>query len=122
MKKFRQAVEANDIDALIASLAEDVVFRSPVVHKPYQGRAAVGALLRAVMAVFEDFTYVGEINEGDRSMLEFKTRVGDKDLHGIDLGTVNAEGLVTELTVFVRPMSAAQALALAMRAELEKSA
>jgi ketosteroid isomerase-like protein len=44
---FRVAVEARDIDAALALLAEDVVFRSPVVFAPYQGREAVAPILRA---------------------------------------------------------------------------
>lgn len=35
MHPFREAVESGDIDAVIALLAEDVVFRSPVVFTPY---------------------------------------------------------------------------------------
>jgi len=44
MHPFRDAVEAQDIEAAIALLAEDVVFRSPVVFKPYHGREAVAPL------------------------------------------------------------------------------
>ncbi|AKU97755.1 hypothetical protein AKJ09_04419 [Labilithrix luteola] len=119
MDKFRKAVEARDADALVASLAEDVVFRSPVVFKPYQGREMVGHLLRAVLRIFTDFEYVSELGDGKgKTALEFKAKVGGRDIQGIDLGTVNEAGLVTELTVFVRPFSATQALMEAMRAEL----
>src|SRR5262249_61715078 len=58
---FRAAVEARDIDAALALLAEDVVFRSPVVFAPYQGRQAVAPILRAFSRVAEDFRYVREI-------------------------------------------------------------
>ena len=57
MHPFRSAVEAQNIEAAIALLAEDVVFRSPVVFKPYHGREAVAPLLQAVSRVFEDFRY-----------------------------------------------------------------
>ena len=57
MHPFRTAVEAHDLDAAIALLNDDVVFRSPIVFKPYRGRDAVGALLAAVSRVFEDFSY-----------------------------------------------------------------
>jgi len=58
---FRRAIEAPDLDAAVALMREDVVFRSPAVFKPYHGREAVRRLLAAVMAVFEDFRYVREI-------------------------------------------------------------
>jgi len=37
---FRAAVARADMDAAVALLAEDVVFRSPAVFKPYEGRGA----------------------------------------------------------------------------------
>ena len=58
---FRAAVEARDIDAALALLAEDVAFRSPVVFAPYQGREAVAPILRAFSRVAQDFRYVREI-------------------------------------------------------------
>jgi len=118
MQRFRNAVEAQDADALVASLAEDVVFNSPVVFRTYQGRAEVGALLRAVLRVLQDFRYVDELRSERQTALVFKARVGDRELDGIDLAEVDANGLVSKLVVFVRPMSAAQALAQAMQAAL----
>ena len=52
MRAFREAVEAGDMDAVEALLAEDVVFTSPVVFKPYPGKAITAAILRAVSQVF----------------------------------------------------------------------
>jgi limonene-1,2-epoxide hydrolase len=121
MRTFRLAVEANDAEAVIASLAEDVVFHSPVVFQPYRGRAAVGALLRCVMNVFRDFRYTDELASASQTALAFTARVGDREVEGIDLGAVDDRGLVTHLTVFVRPMSGATALAQAMQAELAKA-
>jgi hypothetical protein len=118
MKRFRHAVEAGDVDAAIASLAEDVVFRSPVVFREYQGREVVGTILRAVFGVFKDFRYDAELHGDGQTALVFRAKVGEKDLHGIDLGEVNAAGEVTRLTVFVRPFSAATALKDAMQAAL----
>jgi SnoaL-like domain len=120
MKRFRQAVEARDPEALVAALAEDVVFQSPIVFKPYRGREMVGHILRAVLRVFTEFEYVDAIgNDHGKSALEFKAKAGGREIHGIDLITVDPDsGLVTELTVFVRPLSGTQALMAGMQAEL----
>ena len=120
MHAFRAAVEARDADALVASLAEDVVFHSPVVFAPYRGRAAVGGLLRCVMRVFTEFRYTDELRSDQQTALAFTARVGDRDLEGIDLIALDDAGQVARLTVMVRPMSAAIALAEAMRAEIAK--
>jgi hypothetical protein len=55
-----------------------------------------------------------------QTALAFTARVGNKQIEGIDLGTVGPDGKVTHLTVYVRPMSAAMALAQAMQAEMAR--
>ncbi|MER6622094.1 MULTISPECIES: nuclear transport factor 2 family protein [unclassified Streptomyces] len=124
MRAFREAVEAHDLDAAVALLAEDVVFTSPVVFKPYTGRAVTGAILRAVAEVFEDFRYVREIGDADGRdhALVFAARVGDRRIDGCDFLHVDDDGRIDELTVMVRPLSGAQALAAAMGARFERIA
>lgn len=124
MRAFREAVEAHDLDAAVALLAEDVVFTSPVVFKPYTGKAVTGAILRAVAEVFEDFRYVREINDagGRDHALVFTARVGDRRIEGCDFIHVDDDGRIDELTVMVRPLSGAQALAAAMGAQFERIA
>ena len=120
---FRRAVEANDLDAAIALMREDVVFFSPAVFKPYQGRDAVRPLLQAVFAVFEDFRYVREIGaDGARDhALVFEARVGDKQIEGCDFIQLDDDGAISAFTVMVRPMSGMLALAEAMKAQLSSA-
>jgi hypothetical protein len=115
---FRKAVEDGDHAALVDLLAEDVVFTSPVVFKPYAGKPITAAILGAVMHVFEDFRYIREIADPDgRDLaLVFEARVGDRELQGCDLLHFDEDGRVADLTVMVRPLSAAQALQAAMAA------
>ncbi|GAA2524295.1 nuclear transport factor 2 family protein [Winogradskya humida] len=122
MTAFRKAVEARDAEAIEAALADDVVFQSPVAFKPYQGRALTAAILRGVLRVFEDFRYVRELSgdDGRDHALVFETRVGDVRVEGCDFLHLDADGLIDELTVMVRPLSAAQALSAAMAAEFPR--
>ncbi|MFJ9820729.1 nuclear transport factor 2 family protein [Streptomyces sp. NPDC101151] len=124
MRAFREAVEAGDMDAVEALLADDVVFTSPVVFKPYPGKAITAAILRAVSQVFEDFRYVREIGAPDAAdqALVFTARVGDRELTGCDFLHVNEDGLIDDFMVMVRPLSGAQALAEAMGARFEQIA
>jgi ketosteroid isomerase-like protein len=120
MHPFRSAIEAGDLDAAIALFREDVVFRSPVVFTPYQGREALRQILEAVMAVFEDFRYVREIGDEEARdhALVFEARVGDKRLEGCDFIQLDEDGAIRELTVMVRPLSATLTLAELMKARL----
>src|ERR1700722_2684608 len=119
---FRTAVERRDPDAMAAALHPDVVFHSPAVFKPYEGREATMRLLRHVLEVFEDFRYLDELS-GDRSQgLVFAARVGDKTLEGWDYLKLDGDGLITELTVMVRPLSGLIAVAQAMGERLAAEA
>ena len=120
MSEFRNAVEKGDLESLLALMADDVVFRSPIVFKPYEGRDAVGTLLRAVMRVFKDFRYDREIGAaGDvNQALVFRARIDDREIEGCDFLHFNEAGLIDEFFVMVRPLSGAHALAGAMQQEL----
>jgi len=118
---FREAVENEDPESLAEALAEPVVFRSPVVFKPYEGKPVVSTILtEGAMRVFEDFRYRHQLEDGDVAALVFEARVGDREVSGVDLLRFDAEGRVAELTVMMRPMSGLSALAEAMGRELER--
>lgn len=118
--RFRAAVEAEDPDALTDALADDVVFRSPAVFKPYEGKAVVSAILvQGAMKVFEDFRYTDQLEGSGVATLVFRARVGDRELEGLDLLRFDADGRVGELTVMVRPLSGLNALAEAMARRFE---
>lgn len=121
MHPFRAAVEARDPDAMTALLSEDVVFTSPVVFRPYPGKAITAAILRGVLCVFEDFRYEREIADpgGRDHALVFRARVGDREIQGCDFLHTDEDGLIDEFTVMVRPLSAATALAEAMGAQFD---
>lgn len=117
---FRAAVEARDVAAVKALLADDVVFRSPVVHKPYGGKAVTGAILANVIEVFEDFRYVRELRDEAGHALVFEATVDGLSLTGCDFLTYDDAGLITDLMVMVRPMRATEALAAAMGARFDR--
>ncbi|MPZ95317.1 MAG: nuclear transport factor 2 family protein [Propionibacteriales bacterium] len=120
MHPFRAAIETRDIEAAVALLADDVVFHSPVVFTPYKGREAIKPILQAVSRVFDDFRYVREIGSPDAAdhALVFHARVGDRQIEGADFLHLDDDGRIDELTVMVRPLSAALALAEATNALL----
>jgi SnoaL-like domain len=120
MHPFRSALETGEVDPVLELVSPDVVFNSPVVFRPYHGREALGAILRAVTRVVQDFQFEREIGaEGSSDQaLVFRARVGDRELHGCDFLHIGEDGLIDEFTVMVRPLSAALAFAEAMKAEV----
>jgi hypothetical protein len=119
MHAFRAAVEARDHAAMVAAMAPGVRFHSPVAHRPFAGRDAVAGLFGALLDTFEDFAYTDELERDGTVALVFSARVGDKQLQGLDLLRLDADGLVEEFTVMIRPLSAIVALGEAMAPRVE---
>jgi SnoaL-like domain len=115
---FRAAVEAGDHAAMVAALAPDVVFNSPIKHRPFEGRDAVAVVLGAVVQTFEDFRYTDELSAERMSALVFRARVGDRELEGIDILRFDDDGLIADFTVMVRPLTGAIALSEAVGEKL----
>ncbi|MFJ6131576.1 nuclear transport factor 2 family protein [Janibacter terrae] len=111
---FRTAIEAHDMDAVEALLADDVVFRSPVAHTPYPGKAITSAILRSVVEVFEDFRYVRQLQDGREEAYLFEAKVDGLEITGCDFLTFDEAGKVVEFMVMTRPLKASQALAARM--------
>lgn len=103
---FRTAAERKDVELMTETLREDVVLHSPILFRGFEGRDAVGMVLSHVAEVLEDLRYVDEAHGGGTVVLRFEANVGDKQLEGVDYLTVDEDGRVTDLTVFMRPMSA----------------
>lgn len=122
MNVFRQAVEARDLAAIENLIAEDVVFLSPIVFKPYPGKAITLAILANVIEVFENFRYVNEIGtDGDSEhALVFEAEVNGKSLTGCDFLRFNADGKIDQFMVMVRPLNSAQELAQEMGARFDQ--
>jgi hypothetical protein len=115
---FGKAIEAGDEDAALATIADDVVFRSPAVHTPYEGKETVEGILRLVATVFENFRYTNEWRDGRTTILFFEANVGARELQGIDILEENDEGKIAKFTVMIRPLSGLQAVSQTMAERL----
>ncbi|MCL6282446.1 nuclear transport factor 2 family protein [Ruegeria sp. 2012CJ41-6] len=118
-----QEIIAKGDDTLIAEvLAEDVRFQPPTYYKIWTGRAPVAAILGHVGQIFSDFRYRRIMGEGKDWALEFQCKVGEMDAIGVDLITLNDDGLVQEFEVVMRPYKTIGALREAMNARVSTDA
>ena len=115
---FQQAMLAGDRGIMTAALAPEVSFKSPAVHKPYQGREAVMVVLGAAHHVLEGLAYIETVESDDRTVLFFTAHVGGRDVEGIDALRFDEAGQVRELVVMIRPHSALNAVMEAMARRL----
>jgi hypothetical protein len=119
LAKWHRLVEQRDLDALERILAEDVSMGAPPYWDKLNGRPIVHHLLGLIISTVEDFTYHREWHNESRGgagtssqeiALEFRGHLGELDLQGIDLITLNERGELQNLDVMIRPMNALSAL------------
>lgn len=119
---FQCAVEAMDLDAVVRSLREDVVFYAPIRFQPFEGRdQAIGAMALAAQAfAFQPgFRYTRSFRDGQTLALFFEAQLQGKSWEGVDLLVVDDQDKVAELRVMMRPFTAVRDLVSVTGALLE---
>ena len=122
IEKWHDVMKSGGKDAatkLDELLHNDVVFYSPVVFTPQNGKDITKLYLSAASGVFGEkektqdskkqeskFKYVKEIINGNSACLEFETEMNGLYVNGIDLITWNDEGKIIEFKVLIRPLQA----------------
>jgi len=113
-------------------LADDVVFLSPIVFTPQEGKEItklyLGAAGNTLGGSKDDgtgkkkskFKYTKEVLSGNHAVLEFESEIEGKYTNGVDIITLNDEGKIIEFRVMIRPLQAVNAIHKQMAAMLEK--
>ena len=96
-------------------LADDVVFYSPVVYTPQQGKRITTQYLEAASRTLAGgaggaFQYTKQVLSGDTAVLEFETSVDGKYVNGVDIIRCDDAGRIVEFRVMMRPLQAIQAV------------
>ena len=122
MATWHKVVENQETGLLEELLAEDVVFHSPVVHTPQEGKAITLLYLTAAAEVLggDGFHYVRKVIDGRDAILEFKTEIDGIQINGVDMIHWNEQGQIDDFKVMVRPLKAINLLHAMMRDMLEK--
>jgi SnoaL-like domain len=122
LAKWHEFVNEKDEQALAEALADDVLFHSPFLWKPKEGKATAMLYLSSAVRVLEDFTYHRQFVGDNAVVLEFSARIGTWSVKGVDIIQFNAEGQIVDFEVMVRPAKGLQALAAAMTQQLASTA
>jgi hypothetical protein len=110
LAEWHRIVAERDVAALGAVLAADVTLGAPPYWSKLEGRDLVQHLLGLIVHTIEGFTYHREWRDGRELALEFRGRVGEIELQGIDLVTLDVEGRIQNLDVLMRPLNGIVAL------------
>jgi hypothetical protein len=136
LEEWHRIIRNMSVEALDDVLADDVVFHSPIVHTPQEGRDLTRLYLMAAFNVLpgdssaedssekpadskNEFKYVREVVGERDAVLEFVTKVDGIVVNGVDMIRWNDEGKIIDFKVMVRPLKAIQKLHAQMAAMLE---
>jgi hypothetical protein len=95
---------ANDVGALIETLAPGVVLHSAVTKAPFEGREVVADTYRSVLEAFEELRIVDEFERGDTHAFFCEGRMGGRFVSGADRVRLDADGKVSEALNRQMPM------------------
>lgn len=119
--RWHEIFSSRDMSGLDSLLHDDIVFISPVVHTPQQGKAIATLYLTAADHVLNNghFEYVRELFGENDAVLEFTTEVDGLQVNGVDLVRWDDNDQIVEFKVMVRPLKALGAVHAAMGKALE---
>lgn len=135
IKKWHDHTHGNFPGGLDVLLADDIIFYSPVVFTPQEGKDLAKLYLMAAGNTFggddakksgdlgeSSFKYTKEVLSGNQAILEFETTIEGKYVNGVDIITFNDEGKISEFKVMIRPLQAVNIIHMQMQRMLEELA
>jgi SnoaL-like domain len=121
VRAWHAVVRSGDPALLDDMLADDVVFRSPAVFAPQEGKAITTRYLTSAMAVLgPTLRYTGEWYDQTSAVLEFEADLDGVYVQGVDMLRWNGEDKLVAFTVIVRPIRGLQKLVELMARELAR--
>ena len=119
LRSWHAVVESRDPALLDDLLADDVVFRSPAVFTPQEGKAITAHYLSSAIAVLgPSLRYVGQWHDQNSAVLEFEAELDGAYVQGVDMLRWNDDGRLVSFTVLVRPLRGLQKLMELMAPQL----
>ena len=121
LEKWYQGYRSNDPEFLEEILDDSVIFSSPVIFKPIEGKEMTKLYLMGAGITFnmDKFTYVREVIDDLDVILEFETYIDDISVNGVDMIRWNTEGKIIDFKVMVRPLRAINKLQIKMSESLD---
>jgi SnoaL-like protein len=104
--RYAEALAAFDLEQILAAMSDDVTIRVAVHDNPLQGKEVARFLFGVLLEELTPFQVTQEIVEGSDSVVLFHTTVREMPVHGLNVVERSDADLVSQLTVFFRPLPA----------------
>ncbi|MEU8241211.1 nuclear transport factor 2 family protein [Actinoplanes missouriensis] len=118
---WRAAGEAGDAAAAVAALDPDVTLVSPITEQfTFRGHRQVQTLLDVALTAIDDITYTDQVTEGRTVALFYEARIGQTRLYEAQRLRLGDNGLISHITLYVRPLPALTLLMTRLGPELAR--
>ena len=118
LRKLRES--GNPTAAQVGELlAENIVFNSPILVRPIEGREVVAAIFAQSSATRGSGTYTAEFKLDERTFLRWVGTMDGHKLESFEVVVDNEQGLIVERTIALRPYPALKLFRDAMYASLK---
>jgi SnoaL-like protein len=111
--RYRAATEANDVDAMMATMAPDVELVSPISGRMvFRGEADVRLLLTAVYGTLSRLRWTHSLGEGENRVAVGEARVAGIRMTDAMVFDMDSEGRIERISPHLRPWLALTVFAL----------
>jgi hypothetical protein len=111
--RYRVATEANDVDAMMATMAPDVELVSPISGRMvFRGEADVRILLTAVYGTLSRLRWTNSLGEGESRVAVGEARVAGVRMTDAMVFDLDSEGRIQRISPHLRPWLALTVFAL----------
>jgi hypothetical protein len=118
---IRAAWLAKDVDGVVACFREDGAFHSPVVGGTgWVGRRSIAGLMQVIFAVTTEHKFTSELVDGATQVHGFSAKFDGRPVTGLIQLDLDDAAMIRDLSVFVRPLTAAASVQAAMASGLFK--
>jgi hypothetical protein len=118
LRKLRESGHATPAQ-VSALLADNVVFNSPILIRPIEGREVIAAIFAQSSATRGSGTYTAEFKLGERTtFLRWEGTMEGHKIESFEVIVDNEQGLIVERTIALRPYPAVKLFRDAMYSSL----
>lgn len=108
LAKWHEIAKRHDPSELESLLADNVVYFSPIIGEPQEGKKLANVYLSAAVKVFytDTYRYVRQVVGDKTAVLEFVNTVYGVAVNGVDMITWDDADKIVEFKIMLRPLNA----------------
>jgi hypothetical protein len=110
VRAFTDAVQRKDLEEMLSHMAEDIGLETPFFAEPVRGKAALRAVVGALLAIVDGFESQELMQGPSHVAWSYVVRIGAERLDGMDYWLLDDAGKISRMKVLWRPFPALAAV------------